>query len=269
MIVSWLRIIVGVVFNALVLVLFIPPMLICLPSRRIRIRLGNAAGHIIGRTLLFLSGAEVDPMAPIEAGRHRPAIYISNHTSILDIFLGIWVAPYGCVGVAKKQVVWYPFFGLLYLLAGHLRLDRSNHERALEALADLTVLVKRYNLSVWLWPEGTRSRDGRLRGFKKGFAHMAIATGLPVVPIVVAGAHRSWRHGSWKIHPTQVKITVLPPIPTTDWTLDNLDEKVAMVRSQIEQALPPEQRGSAPAGALEMNAEGAQNLQQNAEVLGK
>ena len=147
--------------------------------------------------------------------------------------------------MAKKQVVWYPFFGVLYLLSGHLRLDRANHARAVEAMAGTAALMKRYNLGVWLWPEGTRARDGRLKAFKKGFAHMALATRLPIVPVVVANAHRAWRHGSWVIHPTALDIKVLDPIPTTDWTLERLDEHVAEVRARVEAALPPDQRGTA------------------------
>jgi 1-acyl-sn-glycerol-3-phosphate acyltransferase len=244
---SWLRILVGVLFIGGVLLTFLPLMLLCFPSRRYRIYLGNYSGKIIGRSMLWLAGA-----TPSDDRIHQyPAIYISNHTSLLDIFLGIWLGPVGTCGVAKKQVVWYPFFGQLYWLAGHLRIDRGNHEKAIAAMSEMAELQKKYNLSVWLWPEGTRSRDGRLRGFKKGFGHMAIATGLPIVPVVVAGAQKAWRHGSWQIHPTDLKITVMEAIPTTDWTLDNLDEKIKQVHDAMEALLPAEQRSTAPAGALE------------------
>jgi 1-acyl-sn-glycerol-3-phosphate acyltransferase len=246
-IVSWLRILVGVVFIAGVLLAFLPALILAIPSRRYRIYLGNYSGKIIGRTILWLAGAQPSS----DRIQTFPAIYISNHTSLLDIFLGIWLAPVGTCGVAKKQVVWYPFFGQLYWLAGHLRIDRANREQAIAALSDMAALQRRYNLGIWLWPEGTRSRDGRMRAFKKGFAHMAIATGLPVVPVVVAGAQKAWRHGSWRIYPTDLKITVMDPIPTSDWTIDNLDEKIKMVQAAMEAVLPPEQRSTAPAGALE------------------
>ena len=243
MLFSLIRILAGLLWCALIMNLFIPLMILCLPSRKYRIYLGNISGKLIGRGLLWCAGAGVDAAQLAETAKHFPAIYISNHTSLLDIFLGIWLAPMGTVGVAKKQVVWYPFFGVLYLLAGHLRLDRANHARAVEAMGGMAALMRRYDLGVWLWPEGTRARDGRLKVFKKGFAHMALATRLPVVPVVVAGAHRAWQHGSWKIHPTKLDIQVLEPIPTTDWTLERLDEHIAMVRARVEAALPPDQRG--------------------------
>ena len=251
LIISSLRILVGLVFIFCVMVVFLPLMLVMIPSRRYRIYLGNAAGKLIARAVLFLSGTEMDFAVAAESQRHYPAIYISNHTSILDIFIGMWTAPYGVCGVAKKQVVYYPFFGLLYLLAGHLRVDRGNTAQAVEALKEVAVLMKRHNLGLWLWPEGTRSRDGKIKGFKKGFAHMALATGLPVVPVVVSGVQRAWRHGSWAIHPTKVRVQVLDPIHPTDWTLDNLEEKVQMVHDRMEAALPPEQRSTSRASALD------------------
>ncbi len=251
LIVSGLRILVGLVFIFCVMVVFVPPMLVMLPSRRYRIYLGNAAGKLISRGVLFLASAQMDFSMVRETQRHYPAIYISNHTSIHDIFIGIWMAPYGVCGVAKKQVVYYPFFGLLYLLAGHLRIDRSNTTKAVEALKDVAVLMKRYNLGLWLWPEGTRSRDGKIKEFKKGFAHMALATGLPVVPVVVSGVQGAWRRGSMAIYPTNVRIQVLDPIYPTDWTSENLEEKVKMVHDRMEAALPPEQRSTSRANALE------------------
>lgn len=243
MIFSWLRILTGVIFCALVLVTFTPVLLVFLPSRRIRIRIGNLAGKMIGRTVLFLASSRIDPGLNAQMQAHWPAVYISNHTSILDIFVGIWLVPFGTCGVAKKSIVWYPFFGLLYLLAGHLRIDRSNRDQALGAMASMAELMRKYNIGLWIWPEGTRARDGRLRPLKKGFAHMAMATGLPVVPVVVAGAQKAWRHGSWRIHPTDLKISVLNPIPTNDWTAENLDQKIRMVHDIMEDALPPEQKG--------------------------
>ena len=81
---------------------------------------------------------------------------------------------------------------------------------------------------------------------------MAIATRLPIVPVVVAGAQKAWRHGSWQIHPTNLKITVMDPIRTDDWTLENLEEKVRQVHDAMEAVLPPEQRGTAPAGAIQL-----------------
>ncbi len=250
-VITYTRLLAGLLFILLMLMLSAPILLLLLPFRRLRILIGNLVGKQIGRLCLWLARAEVPSEAPGLAGKHFPAIFISNHTSILDIFLGIWIAPYGTCGIAKKQVVWYPFFGLIYLLAGHLRIDRSHHGRAVEALAGMAQLMRRERLGVWLWPEGTRAKDGRLQPFKKGFAHLALATRLPVVPVVIAGAHRGWVKNEIRFTRSQLDVKVLEPIDTREWTLENLEAHVAEVHALIAAALPPDQR------PLEQVAEGA------------
>lgn len=251
-----LRLLAGLLFILLMLVVSAPVLVLLLPARRLRILIGNLVGKMIGRTCLWLAKAEVPADAPALADRHFPAIYISNHTSILDIFLGIWIAPYGTCGVAKKQVVWYPFFGLIYLLAGHLRIDRSHHGRAVEALAGMALMMRKKRLGVWLWPEGTRARDGRLQGFKKGFAHLALATRLPIVPVVIGGAHKGWEKNAIRFKPVKLMVKVLDPIDTRAWTLENLETHVADVHALIAAALPEDQRPVAAGSAEELTTAG-------------
>lgn len=234
---------------AVAVVIFAVVCTLILPWRVARIRVCNLFGHIIGRAILAITGTTISGTAKADIEPTAPAIYVSNHTSPIDIFLGIWVAPFGTCGVAKKEVAYYPFFGQLYLVSGHLRIDRKNSGRAIEALQQTAELVKKNGLGIWIWPEGTRSADGRLRPFKKGFAHLAIATGLPVVPVVVEGAHRLWRKNSFVIHPGEVRVRVLPAISTKDWSLDTLEKNVAEVHRAINEALPPEQRAADEAAA--------------------
>ena len=242
---SLLRLLVGLVFMAVAVAVFAALVLLFLPSRALRIKTCNVFGHITGRTCLWLAGASVPAGITEEARLDRPAIYISNHTSMLDIFLGIWLAPIGTVGVAKKQVVYYPFFGQLYAISGHILLDRANHGNAIEALKDTARIIRDYKIGVWLWPEGTRSKDGRLLPFKKGFGHLAIATRLPIVPIVVTGAHRAMAKNSITVHPTKLGIRVLPAVSTDDWTIENLDAKIAKLYADFDAALPEDQRAPA------------------------
>ncbi|MFN7142185.1 MAG: lysophospholipid acyltransferase family protein [Myxococcota bacterium] len=239
---SLLRVGAALVFMAVAVAVFAALVLLALPSRGLRIRICNVFGHIVGRTCLFLAGASVPRGVAAQVGVTHPAIYISNHTSMLDIFVGIWLAPIGTVGVAKKEVVYYPFFGQLYAISGHILLDRSNRANAVEALADTARIIKKYGIGVWLWPEGTRSRDGRLLPFKKGFAHLAIATRLPIVPVVVTGGHTAMAKNSLVIRPTKLGIQALPAIPTDDWTLETLDEHIAQVYAAFDAALPDEQK---------------------------
>lgn len=239
---SLLRLGVGLVFMAGAVAVFATLVLLALPSRSARIKICNVFGHIVGRTCLWLTGCSVPPGVAEAARAAHPAIYISNHTSMLDIFLGIWLAPLGTVGVAKKQIVYYPFFGQLYAISGHILLDRANRANAVEALADTARIIRKYGIGVWIWPEGTRSKDGRLLPFKKGFAHIAVATKLPIVPVVVTGMHEAMAKNTLVLRPTTIGIRVLPAIPTDDWTIDNLDAKIAEVYAAFDAALPDDQK---------------------------
>ena len=219
-----------------VLVFFLACLLL-LPSRRARIVACNWFGKTVGRSMLWFIGAGVPAGGPARLQAAFPAIYVSNHSSIIDNFLGMWLSPVGTVGVAKKEIVYFPFLGLLYLVSGHLRVDRSDRASAAQDMARLAELVRRHRLGIWIWPEGTRSADGRLQPFKKGFVHLAVATGLPVVPVVVRGAYEGWRKNSLLIVPTDLRVDVLEPIPTTRWTLEDTDAHVEEVHRRFRAVL--------------------------------
>jgi 1-acyl-sn-glycerol-3-phosphate acyltransferase len=238
---SWIKVIVGLVFLAIATTVHSLLLLVLFPSRNLRIRSCNYWGWVVGRSMLWLTGSRVSVTGMEHFDGDRPAIYVSNHTSSLDIFLGIWLAPVGTVGVAKKEVVYYPFFGQLYWLSGHLRIDRGNHERAMAAMRDLENAVRDYGLSIWMWPEGTRSKDGVLLPFRKGLWHLAKATGLPIVPVVVSNAHRVWEKGRIQINAVPVTVTALPAIDTTDWAERDILECLEEVHVAFRDHLPADQ----------------------------
>ena len=85
-------------------------------------------------------------------------------------------------------------------------------------------------LSLWVWPEGTRSRDGSLQQFKKGFVHAALSTQLPIVPVVVHNAAKVWPRGPLKFEPGPVDIEVLDSVSTADWSADTVEQHVNEIR---------------------------------------
>ena len=101
----------------------------------------------------------------------------------------------------------------------------------------LSKLVNDKKLSIWIWPEGTRSMDGKLIPFKKGFVHLALATGLPIIPVVIHGAHKRWPAKTMQFYPGEVRVKVLEPIPTDSWSKDTIDDHVAEVRKVMGSAL--------------------------------
>jgi lysophosphatidate acyltransferase len=244
---SLLRLVLGfalvAVASTLTLLLAIP----LVPWRVARIRLCNLYGKVVGRSIIFLAG-----VTPRVEGRERvdaamPAIYVANHTSTLDLFLSVWLCPYGGCGVMKKELARVPFFGQLALLSGHVMIDRGNKERAVEALRETAALVKAKRLGLWIMPEGTRSKDGRLLPFKKGFVHLAIAAGLPVVPVLFHGAYRNWEKGTFRFRPMVLDVEVLPAIDTSAWREETAGAHAAAVHALFASRLRADQQPLAAA----------------------
>ncbi len=210
------------------------------PWRGLRVRLSGHLGRALGPASLRLLGVQVEGgEVPITA----PAIYVCNHTSHLDVFLSAAMAPVGTSFVARRGLLLFPFFGLLYALSGHLLISRSRPAVAIRALQRNAALVRREGLGVWILPEGTRSVDGRLKPeLKKGFVHLALATGLPVVPVLFVGAHWPWPKGRWLSRPGRVEVVVLPAVDTAGWRAETAAAHCAQVHGLMAAALPPDQR---------------------------
>ena len=232
----------GTLFLILSFAVMIVLLTLLLPWRITRIKLCNHFGTVFGRVNMWISGGKVKVTGWEHLDKHRPAVYITNHTSALDIFLMMWLVPEGTCSVAKRQILLYPFFGQIFLLSGHIIIDRGNNAKAVASMKRLEALVREHRLSVILWPEGTRSRDGHMKTFKKGFVHMAIQTGLPIVPLVVTGANKVWQAKKHSIQGGTIDVNVLPAYDTSHWTLDNVDGAIKETMDIFNKHLPPEQR---------------------------
>lgn len=246
---TWLRLSIGFVVFAFTTTVCMLVCALLLPFRTLRIKTCNYYGKFTGRFVMRISGCPLTIEGEEHLDASRPAIYVSNHTTLMDAFMAMFLSPVGTVGVVKKQILYYPFFGQMYLLSGHLRIDRSNREAAVKSMAELGEFVVANKLSIYVWPEGTRSRDGRLLPFKKGVYHMAKQTGLPIVPIVIEGAHRAWVKNSMSIARVPIKITILPAIDTSDWDGEHIEEQLATVRQRYLDVLPEEQHPKTAAAA--------------------
>jgi len=239
---SVLKLVVGWAFMMLAFSVHVFILLALLPSQTARIKACNYFGTVLGSFFVWLSGCPFSVSGKENLDGDRPAIYVANHTSILDIFIGIWQSPTGTCGVAKKSVIYYPFFGLLYLLSGHLRIDRGNTKSAIKSMEKMCGIVKKNKLSLFIWPEGTRSRSGRLMHFKKGVVHLALQTGLPVVPFVIQGAHKSWEPKKHTIRKHPIHLEVLPAMDTSHWKRDDIQGALDEMEQVFTDALPMDQK---------------------------
>ena len=239
---SFVRVLAGLLSIGVLVAVMVPVLIVLLPRRVARIRVTNAFGNLVGRAVLGCAGCRVTVEGAENLRVDRPAIYAFNHTSILDAFTTVWLTPSGTVGVAKKEVFYYPFYGQAWWLAGHLFIDRGQTAKAKAALARIGDFVRKKHLHLCILPEGTRSDQGRLLPFKKGIVHVALATKLPIVPVVTIGLQEAWQRSTLALKPTNVRIVCLPPIPTDGWTDQRIDQQLEEVRAPFLRTLPANQQ---------------------------
>jgi len=145
-----------------------------------------------------------------------PQVIASNHASWFDVFAiaSTLHVPYHFV--AKKELLKIPLFGPAMAAAGHVIIDRSNRERALESLREAGERIRHTPAAVVIFPEGTRSRTGRLMPFKKGAFLLAAESGVAIVPAAVTGSFGIMPPGSPRIRPNTIHVRYLEPIPAEE-----------------------------------------------------
>jgi putative phosphoserine phosphatase / 1-acylglycerol-3-phosphate O-acyltransferase len=174
---------------------------------------------------------------------NRPAVFIFNHQSNADALIVVKLLRKGIRGVAKKELQKMPIIGQIMQASGVIFLDRAaDKEKSIEALKPAIQSLKG-GTSVVIFPEGTRSYDYTLGKFKKGAFHIAMAAGVPVIPIILKNAHDVMPRGKNVFNPTLVEVIVLPPIHTHDWNKTNMDTKITEVRNLFLKELKQEEDG--------------------------
>lgn len=168
-------------------------------------------------------------------------VFVANHTSNVDPPAVAAAIPRRVALLGKMEAFRVPILGRAFRLAGFVPVDRSNRAAAIASVDEAVEHLKR-GTSYLVFPEGTRSLDGRLRAFKKGTFIMAIHAGVPVVPVAVIGAHRVMRKGSAAIHPGTVEIRFLPAVDSRAYTAEQRNALRTLVQDAIAAALPEEQR---------------------------
>lgn len=169
---------------------------------------------------------------------HRPAVFIFNHQSAIDVLLLCKLLRRDFVGISKQEVQSNPVFGPIFALAGTVFVDRFNREKAIEALAP-AIEALRQGLSIAIAPEGTRSVSPKLGRFKKGAFHIARAAGVPIVPIVFRNALDALPKHGLVVRRAAIEAVVHPPIDTRTWTDSDLAKNLAAVERLYADTLDP------------------------------
>jgi 1-acyl-sn-glycerol-3-phosphate acyltransferase len=216
------------------------------------------SGFVSGRTtVVFRLGrlwarAHLAAMgiAPVYSGLEHaegtaPRIFLANHLSTLDIWALAPVLPVTTRFVAKRTIFWIPVLGQAMAVAGFIPIDRKDRASAIRSLGRASETIRR-GASVILFPEGTRSRDGRLARFKRGAFHLAFDAGVPVVPVAISGTFDVLRPRSIVVRPGPVAVTFAPPIDVA--TCDGDPERLmARVQAAIVSRLAENERPASTA----------------------
>lgn len=164
--------------------------------------------------------------------QQRACIIICNHQSNYDLYVLGRIVPPRTVSVGKKSLKWLPFFGQQYWLAGNMLLDRSNPMRSRKALHATTDALKNRDTSIWIFPEGTRNHGKGLLPFKKGAFQMALAAGVPIIPVCVSSYPRHIDVKRWR--GSEIRLRSLAPIATTGLTHQDLPQLMKDCREQMQ-----------------------------------
>lgn len=200
-------------------------------------RTGANLMSVIGTELaLAAAGVSLNVHGEQNLWSRRPAIFVFNHQSQLDMPIMGALLRKDFTGVAKQSLQANPVFGPIGYLADVAFIDRGDPAAARQALAPV-VEALRSGTSLAVAPEGTRSGTGELGEFKKGPFHMAIQGQVPMVPVVIRNAYEIMVPHSYLLNPGTVDVAVLPPIDTSTWTTETVEAHRDEVRSMFAETL--------------------------------
>ena len=168
-------------------------------------------------------------------------LFAANHTSSADAPAVVGAIPRRIAILLKASLFKWPIVGQVFWSAHFIPVNRSVRESAIASVEKATEALKA-GQSFLIYPEGTRSPDGRLQDFKKGAVVMAIKAGVPIVPMACSGAHHVMEKHSLVIHPGEIVVEFLPPIDASKYSFEERDALNEKVRDAMAAALPPEQR---------------------------
>lgn len=164
-----------------------------------------------------------------------PAVYCCNHQNNIDMIPGGACVQKRTVVLGKKSIIWIPFFGQFFWLSGNIMINRSNPAKAKESMKMITDKIKNKNISVWIMPEGTRSRGKGLLPFKKGAFITAINAQVPIAPVVLSSYAESINLN--KLKSGKIISKCLPLIPTVGMTKEDVPRLMEQTHQTMKRAI--------------------------------
>lgn len=209
-------------------------------------RMPQKIARLWARMLLFIGGVRLEVEGREHLDPRRPYIFAANHQSQFDIFALLAAVPVPFSWLAKDELFRIPLLGPAMKGAGYIPINRTDRRAAFASIDQAAARV-REGTSIVIFPEGTRSLDGKLKTFKKGGFFLAIKSRQPVVPVSISGSFRVLAKRSFRVHRGTIRIHFSPPLPTDTLSPADKDRLIAEVRRLMQQHLLPEERGEAEA----------------------
>lgn len=197
----------------------------------------NFSISLFADTASALIGMDLDVRGREHLWNQRPAIFMFNHQSNADMLIMASLIRRDIVGVGKRELKNLPVIGSVMGAAGVVFIDRSDRKAAIETMQPLVSAMQQDRKSLVIAPEGTRAPTRKLGAFKKGGFHIAIQSGIPVVPVVIHNSSDISPKGDRVFRSGTVHVDVLPAIDTSSWKIATIDEHVAEVRNAFLRTL--------------------------------
>ena len=169
------------------------------------------------RIIFFSVGVKIQMIGLENLDSLKNYIFAANHSSSLDIPLMLGYIPFWIVPISKIELKWIPFLGWAMQMAGHVFVDRRNHERAMASLSNIKASLLKNPRSILLFPEGSRTNDGQIKPFKSGGLGLGISTGIPIVPVAIIGTFESLGKESTSFENNLLTVQIGSPIDTNEY----------------------------------------------------
>ena len=171
----------------------------------------HGGGVVWSKILLFLAGIDVKVDGIENIPKDKAVIFMPNHQGHWDYPILFNSLPRRFAFVAKKELFSVPFLGKYMENAGNIPIDRQAGRSAHESLLKVTNAIKEGD-SILIFPEGTRTWDGKVGEFKRGSFHVAFETGAPIVPVAISGSYKIMKRHSWVVNPGKIELKIGKPI---------------------------------------------------------
>ena len=228
------------IYFCVVLVTFIgglAAILVSFFSRR-----GNTAhkvAHTWAKSIIGFSGVHVSVTGLENIRPDNSYIYMCNHQSNFDIPVLLAFLPVQFRWLAKAELFKIPVFGQGMRGAGYISIDRSDQESAFRSIREAARKIKN-GVSVMIFPEGTRSKDGKIKTFKKGGFVLAVDSGIPIVPVIIKGTYAIMSKGRLRITPGPVDLEIQKPIETCGYTRESKEALMDRVKTVMWEHFDPQ-----------------------------